>query len=123
MNQTVNEISFKCNRGILENIDNLDGENIYRKLDINIILDNKALKRIYLPGNVIIKRVGIPSLTFQGCSLLKDNCCSVISPGFYVNLLYLFINTTFWILFIHNYIVHLGPIHLTTEEFPGHQSV
>ena len=82
MNQSVIEISFKCSRGIIEVIN--------RHFDINIILDNKnPPKRIYLHGNIIINRKGIPSLTFLVFILLKVNCCLVFSPGFYVNLLYL----------------------------------
>ena len=84
MNQIVNEISFKCSRGILENSDNQSGRwNYSSKLDTTLY--NEALKIIYLGGNVIIKRIGISSLTFLDCSWLKDNCCQVFSLGFYVN--------------------------------------
>ena len=122
MNQTVNEISFKCSRSTLEDSDNLFGEIIYRNLDISIIFgSNPAIKRTYLPGNVIVNRRGIPSVIFLGCSLLKDNCCQVFSLGFYVSSILLH-TQLIWILFNLHYMVrHLGPVYQSTEEFPDSQ--
>ena len=78
-------IRLSCAQAIQENEDNLFGERVYRRLEVNVAFNDESVEENYLRmGKLLCSTNGDPIMIFLGMTLLKDECSKLFFRGSYV---------------------------------------
>ena len=68
-------IRLSCAQAIQENEDNLFGERVYRRLEVNVAFNDESVEEKYLRmGKLLCSTNGDPIMIFLGMTVLKDEC-------------------------------------------------